>query len=79
MTNHYWYLEMLKVFFIIFQTNFKNYQGNIKVIDIRKQTVRNNLKIPQNQKNIKLIFTSNNLIAAGENIIKLYDTNGILK
>lgn len=49
------------------------------MIDIQKQTVRSNLRLPQNQKNIKLIFTNNNLIAAGENIIKLYDTNGYFK
>ena len=34
--------------------------------------------MPGGQKNIKLIFSNNNIIAAGENVIKLYDTNGLI-
>ena len=53
-----------------------NSEGNIKIIDIQKETVKNNLKLPQGQKNIKLIFSNCNLVVSGESIIKLYDMNG---
>lgn len=46
------------------------------MIDIQKQTVKNSLKLPQGQKNIKLVFSNCNLVVAAESVIKLYDMNG---
>ena len=49
------------------------------MIDIQKQTVKNSLKLPQGQKNIKLVFSNCNLVVAAESVIKLYDMNGFIQ
>lgn len=55
---------------------FGDVEGQVKIIDLLKKSLKASLKFPSGQKNIRSIFVENNIISAGENIIKLYDKNG---
>lgn len=58
---------------------FGDVEGQVKIVDLLKKCIKVSLKFPSGQKNIQSIFVENNIISAGENIVKLYDKNGNFK